>query len=213
MFPTLQLEVLERFTAIEQHFRTSRRLRGDTSQTAKGLTFVQIYAIHEYTVKNVVKIAATEIAAHGHAYARLRPSLLALFLEPEVQSLRDCSPNDRWNRRIALLERASSVESVSFSAAPLPTDGTHFRQTHVQLILRVFGDHKSVTIHQRHLRYIDTIVNNRNAVAHGGETAAEVGRRYSRQDIWRYIRRMRSLCLRLIQIVSEYCGLPEKHCR
>lgn len=213
MFPTLQLEVMDRFTAVEQHFKTSRRLRGDPSLTAKGLVFVQIYAIHEHTVKSVVQIASAEIAAHGHTYADLRPSLLALFLEPELESMSASGPKRRWERRLALFERAVSTQRVSPSSIPLPSDESHFRHPQLSLILKVLGVKRKLTVRKRHLYYIDEIVNHRNSIAHGGETAGDIGRRYSRQEIWRSIRRMRSICLRLIVIVSEHCKQPSEHCR
>jgi hypothetical protein len=213
MFPSLQLEVMDRFTAVEQYFKTSQRLRGDPSLTAKGLVFVQIYAIHEYTVQNVVLIASQEIAAHGHLYSDLQPSLLALFMEPELQSLRDCPPKDQWKRRLALFERAVSNQPILLTTTPIPKDGSHFRHTHVELILKVLGVKRTLTVRRRHLPYIDEVVQHRNSIAHGGETAGDIGRRYSRQEIRKSIRRMRNICLRLIMIVSEHCKRPTEHCR
>jgi hypothetical protein len=213
MFQALQLEVMERFTAVEQYFRKSRRFEGDPSQTARGLVFVQIYAIHEYTMVNVTRIATNSIAAHAHTYAELRPSLLALFLDPELCSLRDCGPSKIWDRRIDLLQRATSNQPVLSAAPPLPMDGSHFRHTHVELILRVLGVTRKPTRRLRHLHRIDEVVEKRNLIAHGEETAAAVGRGYSREDIWNTIRQMKSNCLRMIFIVSEHCNDPVKHCR
>lgn len=210
MFLNLQLEVMERFTATEQHFRESRRFKGDPSQTAKGLVFVQVYAIHEYTVQNVVRLATDAIVAHSHAYVDLRPSLLAMFLDPELSSLRDCGSDRVWESRLKLFDRASSKDSIP-SINSLPFDGTHFRHTHLNLILRVFGVSRKLTLRRRHLYRIDEVVNNRNSIAHGGETAENVGRRYSRGDIVQIIIQMRSICLRLISIISEHCDNPSKH--
>ncbi len=212
MFPTLRLEVMDRFTAVEQYFRASRSFRGDLSQTAKGLAFVQVYAIHEYTVKNVVRIAIDEIAAHSHKYADLRPSLLTLFLDPQLRSLRDCDPKNVWENRLKLLDRSTSEGSV-LSVDVLPGDNTHFRHTQIKLILRVFGVTRAPTVRRRHLYRIDEVVNNRNFIAHGLETPVDVGRRYSRQDITRVIRQMKGVSLRLISLIAEHCGDPKKHCR
>jgi hypothetical protein len=213
MFPALQLEILDRFTAVEQYFRATRPFRGDTSQTAKGLVFVQIYAIHEYAVQNVVRVATTEIASHAPAFCDLRPSLLALFLDPEIQSLRDCPAKDRWDRRMALFNRATSRNPVELTSSPIPGDDTNFRHTHLELILEVLGVRRKLTIRRRHMYDIDQTVNNRNSIAHGGETAAQIGCRYSRRDIWRSIRRLRKVSLRLILVVSEHCSDPAQHRR
>lgn len=213
MFPNLQVEVAERFTAVEQHFRASRHFRGESAQIANGLVFVQIYAIHEYTVQTVVQHAAAAIAAHAHTYAKLRPSLLAMFLDGELSSVRDCGFDNLWDRRMQLFERAISGKSITLAKAPLPVDGTHFRHSHLELILRVFGVTRGLTFRRRHLYRIDEVVNHRNSIAHGGETAGEIGRRYSRADVRQIIQQMKSVCLRFIQIVSDHCDSPEKHCR
>jgi hypothetical protein len=214
MFQALQLEVMERYTTVEQHFRESRRLRSNLSkQAARGLVFVELYAIHEYTVRSVVRIAIDAIAAHAHRYTDLRPSLLAMFLDPELCSLRDTSPRNIWDRRLVLLERATSNDPVSLAGLVLPIDGTHFRHTHVNLILKVFGVTQALTIDPRHLFRIDEVVDKRNAITHGEETAQEVGRGFSRGDIRQVIRQMKSICLRLILIVSQHCNEPAKHCR
>jgi hypothetical protein len=213
MFPALRIEVADRFTAVEKFFQQACRLNGELSQTARGLAFVQIYAIHEYTVVTAVEHAAGAVAAEGHPFTNLRPSLLALFLNAELQSVRD-SEKTQWESRLALFERASSKEPAVFvGAAVLPADGTHFRHTHVELILRVFGIKRKLTRRKRHLFLIDQVVNHRNEIAHGNFTAAEVGRGYSNEEVRARIRQMKSVSLRLIQILEEHCSDPTKHCR
>lgn len=217
MFHVLQLEVMDRFTAVEQFFRMSlpKRVRfaGELAQTSKGLVFVQVYAIHEYTVIKLVQYAVDAIAAHSHSYSDLRPSLLSLFLDPQLTAVRSCGPKSLWERRLELLDLAASDEIASVSQAPLPVEGSHFRHTHLNLILRVFGISRTLTVRRRHLYLIDQVVDNRNSISHGEETAAEVGRRYSRRDIYRSIRIMQNVCLRLILMFSEHCSEPANHCR
>lgn len=93
MFPAIQLEVMRRFTAVKEHFRASRGFTGEPGQISKGLVFVEIYAIYEFTVTNIVKGTTDGLAAHAYTYDALRPSLLALFLDPQLQSLRMCGVN------------------------------------------------------------------------------------------------------------------------
>jgi hypothetical protein len=213
MFPTLRTEVADRFTAVEKFFQQACKLRGELSQTARGLAFVQIYAIHEYTVVNVVEHAAGAVAAHGHPFASLRPSLLALFLDAEIKSVQD-TVKGQWESRLALFDRATSKKPAVFVGAPaMPADGSHFRHPQIELILRVFGIRRKLTRRKRHLFLIDEVVNHRNEIAHGNFTAAEVGRRYSNQDVRDRIRQMKSVSLRLIQILEQHCDDPARHCR
>jgi MAE_28990/MAE_18760-like HEPN len=213
MFPDLRLEVMDRFTALEQFFRRSSRSRGQHSQTARGLAFVQVYAIHEYTVVTVVRLAVEAISAHGPSYSSLRPSLLAIFLNAELSSVRDCGSVNIWDRRISIFERAHSNSPIGLPAIPLPTDGSHFRHTHIELILKVLGIKRSPTARRRHLFRIDEVVENRNSIAHGDKTPEEVGRGYSNGDIGDVIRQMKSACLRLILITEEHCADPTAHIR
>jgi hypothetical protein len=212
MFPSLQLEVMERFTAVEEHFRSSRKLKGRASLTAKGLVFVQVYAVYEHTVKETMRIAIDTIVAHSHRYVDLRSSLLSVFLDPELSSLRDVGPKGIWESRLKLFERAVSDQPIA-PVATLPMDGTHFRHTHVMLILKALGITRTLTLRRRHLYIIDEVVNNRNFISHGGETAADTGKRYSRSDVWRVIKIMNHICLRLTSIVAEHCTEPSQHCR
>lgn len=213
MFPALRTEVADRFTAVEKFFQQSCRLKGELSQTARGLAFVQIYAIHEYTVVTAVEQAAGAVAGYAHAFTDLRPSLLALFLNAELQSVQD-SVRDQWESRLNLFEKATSRQPAAFVGMPaLPADGSHFRHTHVELILKVFGIKRKLTRRRRHLFLIDQVVSHRNEIAHGGFTAAEIGRNYSNADVRARIRQMKSVCLRLIQMFEEHCSDPTKHCR
>jgi hypothetical protein len=213
MFPDLQIEVMERFTAVEQYFRNSpKEFRGippELTQTPKGLVLLQIYAIYEYTVREVTGTAIEEIAKHAHAYADLRHSLLAIFLEPEISSLRNCGDKNDWLRRLELLQKLTSPAPIT-AVATIPFDGSHYRHTHVELILRVLGVKRTLTRRKRHLYQIDTLVDKRNSISHGDETAMDVGRLSSRADIMREIRVMKSICLRLIEIVSEHCSMPDR---
>ena len=168
MFPALRLEVTDRFTAVDRFFGRLSRSQGELSQTARGLVFVQLYAIHEYTVVNVVRQATDAVVAHGHKYKNLRPSLLAMFLDPQWRSFQDSPPIKRWDRRLALLDQASSKTRLTNpGGAAFPVDGTHFRHTHVELILKVFGVNRALTARRLHLNRIDEVVNNRNRIAHG----------------------------------------------
>jgi hypothetical protein len=211
MFPALQLEVMDRFTAVEQHFRKSPS-RSDVGQTAKGLVFVQVYGIYEYTAKSMTRLAIAEIAARGHTFADLRPSLLALFLNVELTAVRTAGEARLWEKRLHLFERIFSNDSITAVDA-IPHDGANFKHSQIEMILKVLGVRRKMTLRVRHLFSIDELVSNRNRIAHGEETALEVGRRYTRQEVLNHMRLIQKICLRLIFIVSEHCSMPDLHCR
>ena len=57
----------------------------------------------------------------------------------------------------------------------------------------MLGVRRRLTLRRRHLYKIDEVVENRNTISHGNETALNVGRRYSRREINRTIRIMQGL--------------------
>jgi hypothetical protein len=213
MFQTLQLEVMERFASAKDYFRASRGFSGKPAQAARGIAFIEIYGIWEYTVLNVVKIACQEISGHGLPYSQLRTSLLPLFMYSDLQSLRAVGEKDVWDRAMELFAAASSNRPAVLNGSPLPIDGSHFRHTHLQLIFKVFGIARQPTRRRRHLYRITEVVNKRNIIAHGEETSGDVGKRYSRREISLMIRQMESVCLRMISLFSDHCSVSGNHCR
>jgi hypothetical protein len=213
MFPLLRTEVEERFAAIERHLKASLAKK-ELSQMARGFAFVEIYGIYEYAVKNAVRQAAVEAAKHAHPYADLRPSLLALFLEPEFRSVRDSPKHGLWESRLALLQQVRSKKpAVIVGAVVVPDDDNHYRHSRLQLILKVFGIDRAVTTRKRYMYLIDDVVEKRNLIAHGEATAAEVGRNLTHGEVHATVRRMRSVCLRLIKMLEEHCSDSAKLCR
>ena len=214
MFNPLQSEVDARFQAVEAFFKATRKFDGSLAATANGLAFVHLYAAYEFTVRGAVRIAIDSINAHGHKMRDLSPSLLALYLDPELSSLRDVGRAKIWSARLKALDRAFSEDLLSLpNNADLPTDGTHYRHSHLIMIFKVFGITQSPVRRKRHLYRIDEVVVNRNKVAHGEETASDVGRRYTREDIIHIIGQMRSVCNSLISIFDHFCVDESRHKR
>ncbi len=213
MFPTLKSEVEARFGAIEKFLQETKCLEGDHAATAKGLMFVQVYAVYEYTVRSVVRAAVDSIRARKDKLKHLSPSMLALFLDPEWESLRDSGRKSQWQRRLNIMERAFSNDAVDLSSdTKLPDDGSHFRYTHLLMIFKVFGISRLPVRRRRHRQRIDEVVAHRNSIAHGEEKADDIGRRYSRSDIRHMTRQMKSVCLLQVEVFESFCSsnLPRR---
>jgi RiboL-PSP-HEPN len=214
MFPPLKTEIESRFEIVEQFFRATRGFRGDLDAAARGMAFVQIYAIYEYAVKSIVQTAIDAINAHKTKMKDVSPALLTLFLDPELSGVRDCGERNVWTKRLEIFSRAFSkdITNLPNSAGP-PHDGSHFRHTQLIMIFNVFGISRLPVRRKRHLFRIDEVVNNRNQIAHGGETAEDIGRRYTRPDILHIMEQMKSVCFLLVSIFDSYCADASRHRR
>lgn len=207
MFTALSTEVHDRFTAIELFFKSTRYLKGQHAATVKGLIFVQVYAVYEFTVKSVVQVAIDSIVSTNYKMRELRPSMMALLLDPEWNSLRDAGKKRQWENRLKIFERSFSNESVKLSSdTSIPTDGSHYRYTQLLVIFKVFGIARLPVRRRPHIQRITEVVDHRNAIAHGHETAENIGRRYSRSEILRIARQMNSVCRSLVSALDGFCA-------
>jgi hypothetical protein len=214
MFSSLKVEVIERFSAVESFFKATHGLRGIISkQTARGLSFVQIYAVYEYTVTTVFQLAINTLVSHGFQRKKLKPTLMTLFLDSELKSLKECSPKNIWNSRLRLFEQVFSRGTARIDNTVFPNDGTHFRHTQLHTVFSVLGINRTPAQRKRHLLRIDEVVEHRNAIAHGRETAEEIGRGYTRAEILKRIREMKSVCILLISAIQTHCEDSSRHCR
>jgi hypothetical protein len=208
MWNPLRTEVVDRFSAVESFFKATSVFRGDDALSAKGLAFVQIYAAYEFSVRAVVRTAVDAIKLHGHKAQELIPSLMALFMDAELTSLRDCGIAKVWESRIKLFDRLFSEYPASIPNTVFPRDGTHYRHGQLLTIFKVFSINRPPAQRRNHLHLIDTMVNHRNDIAHGLETASNIGRRYSRGDILQMNRQIKSVCLLLISAIEKKCSHP-----
>lgn len=214
MFPNLRSEIDARFSQAEQLFRATKEFKGDLAAAAKGLAFVQYYAVYEFTVRSIVRVAIDSINAHGHKMKDMAPSLMALYLDPELTALRDRATTRVWEHRLRIFDRAFSADSAALSNDTIPpSDGSHYRHGHLLMIFKVFGIARLPVRRRRHLYRIDEVVGNRNKIAHGEETAEDIGRRYTRGDIGHIAKQMQSVCVLLISIFDGYCADTSRHKR
>ena len=211
MFPALKTEIETRFVSIEQFWKATRKLEEHQAVVAKGLLFVQTYAVYEYTVNNAVIGAVEAIKNHKHMMKDLLPSLMAIYLDPELKSLRDGSRSKEWLNRVKMFERAFSSKRPDLSSnIKPPTDGTHYKYSHLRFIFSVFGIRRMPVRRRRHRNRIDEVVAHRNAIAHGREPPENIGRRYTRSEISSAIRQMRSVCMSLVNILDDHCSIPSR---
>jgi hypothetical protein len=211
MWIPLKTEVLDRFAAVEAFVKATRRR--DLEQTAKGMAFVQVYAAYEFTVRSAVRTAIDSIAAgRPHVY-ELIPSLMGLFLDAELASLKDCPRSGVWPARIKIFERLFSRFRGNVNNLVFPTDGNHFRSGQLKTIFTIFGIKRTPARRTRHLLRIDEVVANRNDIAHGSITAESVGRRYTRKEVLQMIKQMKSVSLLFVAAIEKQCSDKKRHCR
>ncbi len=175
---------------------------------AKGLYFVHLYGAYEFTVTDASRPRCTSSGIQVDARS-CHPAFLSVALDAELKSIANSGVKKQWEKRRALFRRIKSNEPLRLNDNVLPTDGSHFRATHLQCLWDTLCINEPIVPRPPLRSRIDELVDNRNAVAHGRESAATVGRRYSLPELEKRFDDIHEVCLHVLQVLDSY--LNQRH--
>ncbi|MFD9211820.1 MAE_28990/MAE_18760 family HEPN-like nuclease [Streptomyces sp. NPDC059544] len=155
----------------------------DISREARGLSIVLLYAAYENLLKGISRSLLEAAIQLKLGNRRLRPEFQVFAIHSKLQALTDISTAQIWKgsgRSVvdALIDKTCSINSNIF-----PNDGSHMKTPQVVTFCEVFGLTPPGPILREAWGRINTVVSERNSVAHGQRTPEEVGRNYSIGEI------------------------------
>lgn len=206
-FIQLKNDILGRITSTQRYFSSGFGSEASIeNRVAKGLIFVQLYAIYEKTVSESVNIACTSIGGANLLVRDLPRNLLSLALHPKLSSLQNCGRGKIWENRMGLLDALESSRPCDFTMSVFPNDGSHFREKQLDTIWKIFE--LSVDIVPRlNLRpLINELVEHRNAIAHGRSIPEDIGGRFTKAEIEEKMIHTQELCLHIISSIDLKCS-------
>lgn len=208
MFKIVQSELDDRILTIksfQSHIETLEDGKDRNAITCKGLIFVQLYAVYEYAVREVVRTLLASIKLLAPPHDSIKSELLSLVLNGFFDSASQSSEAKRWEARITLLDLIRSPKPIGeFSDTIFPSDGSHYRSGQLRTIWRVFGIDEPIVAEMKHLGRIDELVENRNAIAHGRITAEDIGKRYSSSDITKRVDDIELICSHILDTLRSH---------
>lgn len=205
MFQSLKTDVLERFSVLRQHFDAVGVIGSPAVlATSRGMAFVQMYAVWEYTVKSSVKAATNSVCASGIPLNGIRLELTSLLLHSKLMSV--SSSGKETYRKILEFLRGTQSGDIPISHDAFPSDGSHYRLPQIYLIWEVFGISAPVVPDLRLTNLVGEVIEHRHAIAHGRETPQTIGRRFSKEDIRRKIDEMEQVCFHVISTLEIHCS-------
>jgi hypothetical protein len=194
--------------------QTTPPITSPAEPAVKGLMFVLLYAVCEYTVVSIIRAAWIELRNHGTPIAGLRLELLGAVLHPELDSVTKCAKDRTWETRTTLFRKANAADPARPLDSFFPSDGSHFKVSQLRTIWDLFGVTGQLLPRNSLIGLIDfELTEHRNAVAHGRRTAEEVGRAYSVPDVLGKIQDTQDLCLYLVATMQTHCSNPASFAR
>jgi hypothetical protein len=182
---TVRQEIANRFTeaqafltlikADEQPFIS----QSQDLNTRKGLFIVLLYSAVEYSINRAVT-KYTEIVNFTEVkYEHIDSQLYAFALDPQLTSCSMVGRELRWQKRFDLFHKQNSTESVKLFEGAFLDQLENIWDKTIRKTFNLLGIRDSALYDPRVAQYINEIVERRNAVAHGRESAAAVGQTYN----------------------------------
>lgn len=210
MYADIQIESAQRISEIREHlhFIASQTPPPPTTvpryiNTEKGLVFVELYGTLEYTILQTLSRTISLVNAETIPMDKLRMDLWALALDSELEALNQAN-RKKWDKRKNIFRKALSNPTVLIDENILPTDGKNFTSDQLQSIWDAFGISEPLFHDIRFGSRMRDIVVNRINVAHGNQSASDVGSAFTISDLEVRLNEVSAFCSYIINIFDDY---------
>lgn len=155
----------------------------DISKEARGLAILLLYAAYENLLTTLSRSLLEAAVRLRVGNKRFRNGFKVFAVHSMLQSTSGSSQTAIWRSGLDLMETLSDGRNCTVSTSIFPNDGTNFRRSQVQTFCKMFGLSDPGPVLREVWSRLDTIVSERNAIAHGRENPEDVGRRYTLADL------------------------------
>ncbi|MFF3221768.1 HEPN domain-containing protein [Nocardia suismassiliense] len=152
----------------------------DVSREARGLCIVLLYAAYENLLKSLSRTLLESAIQCKVGNRRLRPEFQLFAVHSKLHAMTDTSSSSVWKGSgRSVVDALLDSTACSINANTFPNDGSHMKATQVATFCEVYGLDQPAPILREVWGRINTVVSERNGIAHGQRTPEEVGRNYS----------------------------------
>lgn len=170
---------------------------------SKGLFFVQLYGAYEYTVKTTVSKSIELINLKRPKLSECKALFLSLALNSQLDSIASVG-DKKWEKRHALFNTLADNDHIQIPNDLFPTNGRNLRFRQLESIWKSFSIVEPVISRPELRGRISELVNNRNAVAHGNETASKIGSLNTIAELYVRYGEISEVCSYIIQTFEDY---------
>jgi hypothetical protein len=141
----------------------------------RGLFYVHLYSALEYTINQGVRTFLQAVAGFNAQPHHYQARFLSVALDSEFNSIRNIGEDRRWGARLKLiaLQSSSDPQVINNDLFGLYLQNVWIKK--LETIFECLDINDPVVPDSTYRGYVDEVVERRNAVAHGRESAADVG--------------------------------------
>lgn len=155
----------------------------EISREARGLSILLLYASYEHLLKNVCRSLLEEAQRLRVGNKRLKPGLRLIAAHPQLQGLSASTATGIWKTGLGVVVALADSKECTISPNTFPNDGSNFKRSQVRTFCDVFDLGDPAVVLKEVWERLDTIVTERNRIAHGQATPDVIGRSYSENEL------------------------------
>lgn len=171
--------------------------------TAKGLVYIQLYGVVEYVTLAVVSKSINYINNLDLKVSDLKPVILSLALAPQLDALIEIK-SKKWDKRHEMFLKLESNDKVEINTDIFPTDGKNITHAQIASIWKTFSIDMPMFHDITFRGRLQDIVSNRINIAHGNNSASEVGSHITIEDLRRRLNDVSGFCTYFINVFDDY---------
>lgn len=169
----------------------------------KGLFYVHLYSSLEKTINDLIENTLLLISSKGVKNKHFCIPFNTISLVGKLQSFKDCGYRSFFSKAIEIFEELNSDNVSRINETMFSNSLQNVWTKTVIEILSAFGI-KNYVITPRVKATVDEVVDKRNAVAHGRESAAIVGERFRTSDLRGKMAVVSTFTNEIIDVFEDY---------
>lgn len=163
---------------------TGGSMVGPVSREARGLAVVLVFAAYENLLKSLTQTLLEGAIKCRVGNRRLQPTFQVFAFDSSLRSAMAVEGKDRYTKSLPRLVDTANMPGSRCSINPssFPSDKSFMRASQIQVWCDLFDVGDPAQLLPNIWSTVNTVVAQRNAIAHGQKTPDEVGRTYTEQD-------------------------------
>ncbi|HIF9128552.1 TPA: HEPN domain-containing protein [Photobacterium damselae] len=211
MFDDIEAGILERLQqtdAILEYLKQQTETSSQMFKTQKGMIFVTMYACIEYSLTQSLTRALEIIGQSPEPASAYKSIILCTLLDRYFKGIRDCGKKQIWTKREELLDIIINDDVINdIDSSVFPSEGSmNISATQIENVWKYLNVEMEYLPEGVNRLAINDIKEQRNAIAHGRTSAADVGRRYTMSTLEQRVQDVRNVSLYFTMVLNDYCA-------